>query len=257
MERIRDRKPAGMNSGTVRTWGLLLAAAGIIGRGLIQNCVLGLGSLTSDALLNALQDDAMMAYATIALVLQLLETCAVPVFAFLTVEGYQRTSGFGAYLVRVAALAAISEIPYNLAMSGRFLDFSSRNPVFGVVLTLVVLYLFDRYAGKDLKNVFIKLAVFLAAMVWNTMLGIEYGGSLIVIASMLWFFRNKRGLQLVAGISAAVACSMTNMFFLASPMVFLLLHYYNGEPGNLTRTSRYAFYPVTLLAVGIIGLFAF
>ena len=80
----------------------------------------------------------MRILATIALVCQAVSTCAVPIFAFLLVEGFLHTSDWKRYLTRVSLMALAAEIPYNLAMSSKLIDLSSRNPAFGLVLSFVL-----------------------------------------------------------------------------------------------------------------------
>lgn len=257
MERIGNQKPFGLSRQALRTWGLLFVAAGVVGEGILQNRTLGLGSVTTTQLLEAMQgSDNVMFIATMALVLQVMETCAVPIFAFLLVEGWRHTSDFKQYMIRVAGVALLSEIPYNLAISGKILDFSTRNPVFGLVLSMIALYLFCRYPGKNVKNVLIKLVVTVAAMLWAPMLRIEGGGCMVLIVSALWLARKKPMMQNLLGATAAIVCSLSSPFYMASPMVFLAIHFHNGEPGNSNRMVNYLAYPVMLLAIGLIAMFA-
>lgn len=254
MERIQNRKNNGFHSGNLRTWGVLFLAAGIVGRSILQNRLLGMGSINAQQLLEVMNSsESAMLYATLALVLQAIETCAVPIFAFLLVEGYQHTSNYKNYLLRVLGAAVLSELPYNLAMSGKLIDLSSRNPVFGVALALIVLYFYNLYSEKGMKNTLIKAAVTLAAVVWVFMLSIEYGECTVLIAATLWAFRKKPSMRNVAGASVTIACSLTSMFFIAAPMSFLIIHGYNGEEGQENRLVKYLAYPAILLIVGVAG----
>ena len=48
MERLTgNTRPAGIGAGALRTWGLIFLLAGAVGRGLIQNTLLGLGTMTA------------------------------------------------------------------------------------------------------------------------------------------------------------------------------------------------------------------
>lgn len=254
METTLRRKKNGIHSGALRTWGMLFVAAGVISRSVLQMRMLGMGSISGAQLLEVMSTDSAMSIATVALVLQVLEACAVPIFAFLMVEGFKNTSNFKNYLLRVLSLALISELPYNLAISGKLLDFSSRNPVFGIALGLIVLAFFKQYEGKGVKNVGIKLLVTFAAVLWVGMLGIEYGIPVVLIGVVLWIFRRNTLLANVAGATVSIVCSLSSLFMMAAPMGFLAVHSYNGEKGESNRRVDYLAYPVLLLGAFLVGL---
>ena len=258
MERIQDRKPSGLNSNALRAWGMAFLALGVVGRCILQNRLLCLGQVSPMELVEAMQNSgAVMVLATAALVLQAVETCAVPIFAFLLAEGGQRTSNLPKYILRVGVLALAAEIPYNLAVSGKFLDLGSRNPVFGCLLGLVMLWFCRRYDGKGLSRAAIRAVVTLAAMLWCRMLSVSHGPALVLVLAVLWAFREKPMLRGIAGAMAALVCSLGSMFYLASPMGLLAVHFYNGEKGPDNRTVSYLAYPVLLLAVWALGVVFF
>lgn len=253
MERLSNTKSSGLNRNGLRTWGLIFLAAGIFGRSVLQNQVLGIGQVNTQQLLEVMNSNMMIA--TLALVLQAIETCAAPIFALLLVEGFQSTANYKNYLLRVLGVAALSELPYNLAMGGGLLDLSSRNPVFSMVLGLIVLYFYQRYSEKGMKNVLIKLVVTLAAMGWAFMLQITEGICLILLTGILWAFRKKPLYRNFVGATAVVVCSLLSPFYLAAPMGFLVIHLYNGEKGEGSRVVSYLAYPAVLLVIGIAAQF--
>lgn len=257
MERLSNtRRSSGFTCSVLRLWGLLFAVAGVVSRGILQNRILGLDTLTSEQLMQVLDSSGNgMTIATVSLALQLLETCAVPIFAWLLVVGVQHTSDLKKYALRVTGVALLSEIPYNLAMQGKFFDMSAQNPVFGMVLALVMLVFFHQYAGKSLKNVLIKLLVTAMAMVWATMLRVDNGVCIVLIVAALWVTKGKPMMQNLFGAAAAISCSLMNIFYMMSPMVFLAIHFCNGEKGESNRVVNYLAYPVLLLAVGIGAMF--
>lgn len=259
MERLSNtRQSSGFSCRGLRIWGLLLTLCGIIGRGLLQNRILGLGDATVQQTLEVLDaSGGAMTIATISLVLQMLETCAVPIFAWLLVTGARHTSDMKKYLLRVAALALVSEIPYDLAMSGNVFDISAQNPVFGLALALVMLMFFRYYEGKGLKPVLIKLLVTVVSVLWAVMLKIDSGICVVVIVAALWLTRNKPMMQNLFGAAAAMLCSAVSIFYMAAPMVFLAIHFCNGEKGeNENRLINYLAYPVMLLGVWLAARFA-
>lgn len=256
MERLSNRKKfAEINGNALRAWGLLFLAAGVVGRGVIQTHMLGVGRSSTQQLLEIMStSDAAMTLTTLSLMLQAIETCAVPIFALLLVNGAQHTSDFRAYFLRVTGLALLAEIPYNLAVGGKVIALDSRNPVFSLVLCLAVLYFFRRYAGTKMQNVLIKAAVTLAAMVWSEMLGIDFGAPMVVVTVVLWAFRSKPLYRNFAGAAAAIVCSAISPFFLAAPMGFMAVHFYNEEESTNSRKANYLAYPALLAAAAVIGL---
>ncbi len=252
MERARNRSIAGLSGSGLRIWGMLFLIIGIVGRSILQKRFLGVGEVSSEQLLEAMQNSQYtMIFATLALLLQAVETCAVPIFTFLLVKGFQHTSDIKMYFLRVAGVAVLSEIPYNLAMEGNLWDTSSRNPVFGMALGLILLYFYNRYKGKSVQNMLIKVVITAAAILWASILEIEFGVCLIIIIAVLWIFRDKNMVQNFAGAITTALCSAISPFFLASPMGFLVVHFYNEERGEGNRLVSYLFYPVILLVVGL------
>lgn len=256
MENTTNERSSGLRRSALRKWGLLFLTLGIIGHSVIQKELLGIGQLSGQQLLELMErSDDIMLYATWALVLQALECCAAPIFAFLLVDGFQRAGSFRAYVLRVAGLAILSEIPYNLAMSGKVLDVSGRNPVWGLVLGLILLYLFRHYSESSTQNRLIKVMVIAAALLWSSMLSIAYGACMVILVCVVWAFRRNSLYQNIAGATAAVVCTLITPFFLAAPMGFLVTHFYNGEKGKDHRLFNYLSYPVLLLAVGLLAMF--
>ena len=255
MERLSKNKSTGVNGNGLRTWGLLFLAAGVIGRGVIQTHMLGIGQASAQQLLQIMDaSDTAMMLTTLSLVLQIMETCAVPIFTLMLVTGVEHTSDFKAYFLRVAGLALLTEIPYNLALGGRILAFDSRNPVFGLVLCLILLYFYRLYAQSSFKNNLIKVVVTVAAVLWSQMLKIDTGACMVLVTAVLWAFRSKPLYRNFAGATMCIVCSLISPFFMAAPMGFLVVHLYNGEKGTNSRTINYLAYPAILLAAAVVGI---
>lgn len=254
MERLGNTKPSGLHTGNLRAWGMLFAIAGIVSRSLLQNQMLGMGTRSMTELLELMQSsESAMIIATVALVLQAMETVAVPIFVFLLAEGLQHTSDFRKYVLRIAGLAVLTEIPFDLAMNQKVLEFGSQNPVFGLLLCMALVSLFRRFEGKKL----ICVVMALAGLVWALMLKIEHGIPTLLMFCVVYLFRNKKMYMGFSGMAAAALCTGISPFYLAAPMGFLATHFYNGEKGNSSPLVNYLFYPVTLLVIGLIAKFAF
>ena len=146
MERLASRKKREIDGDVLRAWGMVFLAAGVAGRAVIQNGMLGIVNIDTQQILQVIDSSSQaMKLATISLVLQGIETCAVPIFALLLTEGMQHTKDFKAYFLRILKLALLTEIPYNIAMGGSLLHMETRNPVFGLLLSMIMISLFKRY----------------------------------------------------------------------------------------------------------------
>lgn len=258
MERLRTEQPKGLTAAGIRKWGMLFLIIGLFGRSILLNRYLGIAGMTSDQLLQAMNSgsDVMIAV-TLALISQFVEACGVPIFCLLLAEGMAHTSNGIKYLVRIMGVAAISEIPYNFAMSGKLFDLSARNPVFGMLMAAILLYLYTRYSEKKFVNFALKAAFTIAAVFWSAVLRVENGIICVLISAVFWAFRKKPNIRNLMGGIAAMMCSFLSIFFMVAPMGMMVLHFYNGEKGEDNRLVSYLFYPVVLTILGIAGVMLF
>lgn len=255
MTENEKRKKRGLSGNALRIWGIVFLVCGIVGRGVIQTHMLGMNGAGSEELLNILNTmPNAMTLATFSIITQIAETCAVPIFAMLLIEGMQNTSDVMTYFKRVIGIAIVSEIPFNLAFSGKLIDMESRNPVFGVALCLFMLYLWGNYSTKGKKNAFIKLLLSIVTLLWCQMLKVDHGAALVIIVSIFWVFRKNTIFFNFAGAAAAMLCSLISPFYLASPMGVLAVHSYNGEKSTHTHRYNYLMYPILLIIGWAFGI---
>lgn len=258
MERLRTEQPRGLTRAGIRKWGMLFLVMGLFGRSIILNRYLGIADMTSDQLLQAMNSGAdVMTAVTFALICQFVEACGVPIFCLLLAEGIAHTANGAKYIARILGVAVISEIPFNFAMSGNLLDTSSRNPVFGILMAAILLFLYNRYSEKTALNFLYKAAFTIAAIFWSALLRIDNGIVCVFLSVVFWAFRQKPNIRnLMAGV-AAMLCSFLSIFFMVAPMGMMVLHFYNGEKGEENRMVSYLFYPVVLIILGVAGTVAF
>lgn len=245
MNNLPANRPRGLSRQSLRVWSLFFVLVGAVGYGVIQN----------NLLIKSPDDMALM---TIGVVMQVILPCAIPLFTFLLVDGYQRTSSRKNYTIRVAGVALLSEIPFNLAMSGKWFDLTSRNPVIGMVVGMVMLYIFDYYSGKTMKTFLIRTLVVIMAILWMNMLVVNNGVVIVCMISVLWFLRKNRNWQVYGGAIVIVVCAAFQgldkaLYYLLAPIAFMAIHFYNEELGEENKWVNYLAYPVLLLVVGLVG----
>ena len=69
---------------------------------------------------------------------------AMPIFAFLLVEGYFHTANFRKYLRRLLIFALLSEIPFNLMMGSRLFYPVHQNMLWSLLLSLCLVHWNER-----------------------------------------------------------------------------------------------------------------
>lgn len=258
MERLSRHERKGLNKHQLLFWGLMFVVAGLFSRSFIQNRVLQMSNMTGQQLLEVISaSKSAMAAATAALVMQALETCAIPIFAFLLAEGFEKTKSRPKLLLFVLITAVASEIPYNLAMYGKLLDTTSRNPAVALLIGVAVLYFFRRYRDKSFQNVFIKVFVAISSVLWAVMLNVEHGVALLIMVMTMWALRNKKSLRALFSSFAAAICMIISPFYIVSAMGILPVHLYREDEQEQEQNVvlLYAAYPVLLLVVGVLAKF--
>ncbi len=100
------------------------------------------------------EDSHLMLLAGMGSVLQLLGGIAVPLFAFLLVEGFLHTSDYRWYLLSVVLFALVSEIPYDLAVYQRVWAPMGQNALCSMAVSLLmpVLPPDDQIYGNSGRN---------------------------------------------------------------------------------------------------------
>ena len=196
---------------------------------------------------------------------------AFPLFAFYIAVGAQYTSNILKYMRRLAIFALISEIPFDLAFNGSFLEFTYQNVFFTLLLGLFCIFCYQKLQGVlyGLPALPITIAVmWLAECVLKT----DYG-AMGVLAIVCFYFARKA--PKVAQIFAFPAiCLLLTVYPLVDGLLpyrvvfneaelfavaaFPLMLLYNGEKGfHINRWFFYVFYPAHLLLLALVHGFLF
>ena len=88
-----------------------------VGIAIIEKGLIHLDQYTQESLNQAMsQDSRLMTLAGVGSIMQLIGGMAIPVFAFLLVEGFRNTSDYKKYLIMMAVTALVSEINLRKSM---------------------------------------------------------------------------------------------------------------------------------------------
>ncbi|MBQ9118462.1 MAG: hypothetical protein IJY09_00190 [Lachnospiraceae bacterium] len=187
---------------------------------------------------------------------------AFPIYCFLLVEGFLHTSSRTKYLIRLFVFALISEFPFDLAVYGipksAELAMQTQNVMFTLFIGLGLLCIYDWLLRKysiTQPVTFNALAVMaiIAASGITIWLASDYSYVGILFILIFYLFRGKK-LWIAAGL-LFVILAFSNKFELGAMMALVPIFLYNGKEGGKKslRYAFYAFYPVHLLILGLIG----
>lgn len=224
---------------------MLLQYIGVI---IVEKGIIRLEQYTQEGLSAAMAEDShLMMQAGVGSVLQLLGGMAIPLFAFLLVEGFRSTSNYKKYLITVCVFALISEIPYDFAMEGRFFDFSSQNALVGTCISLFMLYGLRLVKSSSVfYKGMIQFCIVLAAIMWAGFFHAEFGLCMVLLTAVFYIFYERNVLKTVLG-------ALISLMYVTGPISFYGIWCYNGvRRDKISKYIFYVCYPFMLLVLGII-----
>lgn len=191
---------------------------------------------------------------------------AFPIYCFLLVEGFQRTHDVKKYLGRMFLFALLSEVPFDLALSGKAWYPAYQNVFFTLflgLLTIAGLQLVEQHFGgaeiwKGFLRVGLDAVIVIAGCALALILKTDYNFKGVMAIVILYLFRNRKKAQICAGVVIFLLMDGLEMF---AALSFILIWFYNGTRGRQNKYFFYFFYPVHLLllwlvcvAMGIAGI---
>lgn len=175
---------------------------------------------------------------------------AMPVFAFCLAEGFAHTRSRGKYLMRMGLFALISEVPFDLTVSGKVLEFSHQNIMFTFLWALLGLACFEKLTEKKTRAGAAAGAFLLIAFTGaSLLLGFDYNMLGTGLVFIFYLLRNKGHILRCLG-GALYHVLLRNMgIYWFGLLGFLPILCYNGKKGRGLRYLFYAFYPAHLLLI--------
>ena len=220
-----------------------------IGIVVIEKGMIHLESYTQSSLNEAMaQDSRLMTLAGLGAVFQLAGGLAIPIFAFLLVEGVRNTSDYKKYLLAMLGTALLSELPYDLAMSGKILDFSGQNGMFTMTICLILLKCLELTGSiSGAAGKLVRFFEILAAVLWTSLFKSEYGLCMVLLTAVFYVFYTKNVIKTILG-------GAISLMYVTGPLAFYGLWCYNGERKNrINKYLYYAVYPVSLLVAFLLA----
>lgn len=183
---------------------------------------------------------------TLYFIMRRIGRLAFPLFCFLISEGFLHTRNRKNYLLRLLVFAFISEIPFNLLVSGHIFRPTKQNVFFTLFFGALLIYILEHTKSEWMR------AIGMVAVLYATiLLKPDYGSAGAVLILLIYLFRTRPALQ----VAAAFPLLSGKITALAA---FVPINLYNGQRGFIrSRALKYGFYlfyPLHILVLVAIKL---
>lgn len=185
---------------------------------------------------------------------------AFPLFAFMAVEGYLHTRSLKKYLLRLLMLAVISEIPFDLLVSGSVFDPMHQNVIWTIILGLCCIRAFENISAG--RKMMLSAVVIIAALGAAIIARVDYSSAGVLTLLAFYAFRGNTvrcrllqllslafiNLVLLGGIEFAFPYQA--LAVLSLPIIWL----YDGSQGphnGFIKAANYLFYPAHMLILAL------
>lgn len=200
---------------------------------------------------------------------------AFPIFAFMIVEGYFKTSNLKKYVSRLFIFALLSEIPFNLMIGNKIFYPVAQNVLWTFLIAIFLIWLMEKV--KD-KNIFIRALMLIFVLFIGFVLGLmcmtdyHYAGVYMVL--VFYFFRGYKwyhfilqmiclyyiNFEILGGFEYLIPIGNQTIHLVRQGIAILSIFpiwLYNGKQGYYNKYIKYlyySFYPCHILLLWLIGV---
>ncbi|MBQ4066272.1 MAG: hypothetical protein IJD22_01385 [Clostridia bacterium] len=234
---IRERKSLGKGFSLIS--GYALSLAGLFG--------MGIGARIKD-----LSIDKEMVFATAAIGMRAASAIAIPIFASLICREFENKKIKGKLLLALLFIALVCELPYDMLNSGMPFDAKGSNPVFGVLLSLIILWSTDRYKSSYAKGKLICICTSAAALFWAATLRICGGWAFVLLTAASSLLKNNSLLLPLSYAAILSAGSLISPYYILAPIGALAAaghHTCDTSKGLLQKSLPT--YPAMLIIIAV------
>ena len=204
----------------------------------------------------------------LGLAMRLIGRMAFPLYCFMLVQGFLHTKSWNKYVLRTALFAALSEIPFNLVVSGTLRDPDAQNTIVLMVIGLLTMKgmeaaenLIDRAQEQEpsemlsvFRGIFLVLITAIGAILAD-FLHADYGSFGLLLIVLFYLLRHRPVERGFAG-CALVWVKYQSLYAFTAWIAFFFIGRYNGERGRKMGYLPYLFYPAHLILFYGIGRLA-
>jgi len=176
---------------------------------------------------------------------------AFPIFCFLIVEGFFHTKDVKKYVIRLGIFALLSEIPFNLLVSGSIFDIKHQNVYFTLLIGLVVIYAINKSTNQLQSSV-----ILVAGMAISMVLMTDYSFYGVLLIYVFYTMYEKRAKACITMGAMSFFMGIIQGAAILSALPILM---YNGKKGPAFANKKawkymfYVFYPVHMIVICVIA----
>lgn len=204
---------------------------------------------------------------------------AFPIFAFLCVEGFYHTKNRKKYLLRLLCFAIITEVPFNLMISGLVIYPFHQNVIWTFILGILLMALIEKtknkFSEKKIVVILLTILITLLGFILGYITMVDYFGVGILMILTFYFFHNKTimnnillivimaylNIEMLGGYFYNITIGNMNIEIVQQGFALLALipiFMYSGNKGYNKKWFQYfcyVFYPIHMLILYLIYLF--
>jgi hypothetical protein len=169
---------------------------------------------------------------------------AFPIFAYVLVEGFIYTKNINKYLLRLGIFALVSEVPFDLAYSGKWFSLELQNIYFTLFMGLLMLVLIAKTDKAWVQSV-IGILTCVVAFLLKT----DYDAVGILT---IWLFFYFRGRKKASTILLAILMIAVNWLQGFATLAMIPISAHNHKRGPKLKFFFYLFYPVHFLILVLV-----
>ena len=256
-----DKRKKGISADALKIYSLVILAISILGNGYILQHfqpfhikeLLAHGTFLDIAM----EMSSVTGFAVLSKGVSLVGSLAVPVYAFLMIEGYLYTESMKWHAVKMLVYSLLMEVPFAFYLTHKIVCFDAHNPMIAMVISLLMVWVLN-FVHQHIQRKFIRVWAYIIVVVIAVFLSItslvnrgvngSVGTYIVLVSAAMYLFYNRPIVWRII----VVILSLIMGFYLA-PLSLILLYFYNGERRDIVnKYVYYAAYPVLLIIGALI-----
>lgn len=253
-------KKKGISADVLKIYSLVILAISILGSGFILRHFQSFhiqDLLRHGTVLDiAMEMSSVTGYAMLSKCVSLIGSLAVPVYAFLMIEGYLYTDSVKWHVLKIVIYSIVMEVPFAFYLTHKPWTYEAHNPMVAILISLIMVWVLN-FVHQHIRGIIVRVWAYVLVVTVATFISVvslvnngvngNIGTYIVLVSAAMYLFYNKPVVWRII----VIILSLLLSFYLA-PLSLILLYFYDGTRKDIiNKYVYYAAYPVLL----IIGAF--